>query len=256
MTAAPAPARKGRLTLVPALTQVEVRLPCDLFLLTTFEEFYKELVRLKAQLEGDLQFSAISAQDTQQALAALLIRQESEVERTGTLLGLEMYRQAQRVMACLADEVFGSYSWPQGQWPSLEVNLFGVDEPGGLSRGGQCFRKLEQLLRQDDPVYRELASVYFYALVLGKTGASEAESHIAALGKMITPTADGPCLFPQSYAHTLAGNRLTVLPSSRKWWFGLVWILVAWLALSWGLWNQVSSPVKIQLHEIWKMLRL
>ena len=255
MTATPAPARKGGLTLVPALTQVEGRLPYDPFLLTRFEEFYAELARLKTQLNNHLQSSAISVQDAQQALAALLIQQESEVERTGTLLGLEMYRQAQRVMACLADEVCGSYPWLKDKWPSLEVELFGVDKPGGLSRGGQCFRKLDQLLRQNDPVYRELASVYFYALVLGKAGDREMEDHVAALGKMITLAADPSHLFPQSYAHTLAENKLTFLPSPGKWWLGLAGIVVAWLALSWGLWNQVSSPVKTQLHEIRKMLR-
>lgn len=250
MRGTPTPVRKGTLTLVPALTQMEVRLPYDPFLLTRFEEFYEELVRFKKQLGGH-----IAAQDIQKALAALLVQQESEVERIGTLLGLEMYRQAQRVMACLADEVFGSYSWPKGKWPSLEVVLFGVDEPGGLSRGGQCFRKLDQLLRQDDPVYRELASVYFYALVLDKADDRERKNYIAALGKMIAPAVGGTRLFPQSYAHTLTENKLTFLPSSKKWWLGLAGIIVAWLALSWGLWNQVSSPVKIQLHEIWKTLR-
>jgi type VI protein secretion system component VasF len=255
MTITAASVRKGGLTLVPALTQIEVGLPYDPFLLTRFEEFYEELVRFKTQLGSHIRLSATSAQDIQQALAALLVRQESEVERTGTLLGLEMYRQAQRVMTCLADEVFGSYSWQQGKWPSLEVKLFGVDEPAGLSREGQCFRKLDQLLRQDDPVYRELAWVYFYALVLGKTGDREADDYIAALGKMIMPAVDGPRLFPQSYAHTLAENKLTFLPSSRKWWLGLAGIIVAWLVVSWGLWSQVSGPVKTQLHEIRKMLR-
>ena len=255
MTITAASARKRGLALVPALTQVEVRLPYDPFLLTRFEEFYEELARFKTQLGGPIRSSAVSAQDIQQALAALLVQQASEVERTGTLLGLEMYRQAQRVMACLADEVFGSYSWQQGKWPSLEVKLFGVNEPSGLSHGGQCFRKLDQLLRQDDPVYRELASVYFYALVLGKTTDQETENYIAALGKMIMPATDGGRLFPQSYAHTLAENKLTFLPSSRKWWLGLAGIIVAWLALSWGLWSQVSSPVKVQLHQIWKTLQ-
>jgi type VI secretion system protein ImpK len=255
MTGLPAPARKNGPTLVPALTQMEVRLPYDPFLLTCFEEFYEELVRLKTQLGDHTQPSVIAAQDIQHALAALLAQQESEVERTGTLLGLEMYRQAQRVMACLADEVFGSYSWPKGKWPSLEVELFRVDEPGGLSRGGQCFRKLDQLLHQDSPVYRELASVYFYALVLGKAGDRETKDHVAALGRMFSPTVDEARLFPQSYAHTLAENKLTFLPSSRKWWLGLAGIFIAWLALSWGLWTQVSIPVRIQLDEIWKTLR-
>jgi type VI secretion system protein ImpK len=255
MTALPSSARKNGPTLVPALTQMEVRLPYDPFLLTRFEEFYEELVRFKMQLGGHIQASAIAAQDIQQGLAALLAQQENEVERTGTLLGLEMYRQAQRVMACLADEVFGSYSWSKSKWPSLEVELFRVDEPGGLSHGGQCFRKLDQLLHQDDPVYRELASVYFYALVLGKAGDGETKDYVAALGKMISPTVDRSRLFPQSYAHTLAENKLTFLPSSRKWWLGLAGIFVAWLALSWGLWAQVSAPVRIQLDEIWKTMR-
>ncbi len=252
MTSLRAQPRNG-LSLVPARSQIELRLPDDPFLSTRFEEFYAEVVRLKLQFNGNEQTPVVSAQEAQRSLIAVLARQENEVQRTGTLLGLEMYRQAQRVMACLADEIFGAYPWLQDKWKSLEVELFRVDEPGGFSRGGQCIRKLAQLLHQDDPVYRELATVYFYALALSKM---ESQEYVTLLSKMtMAAPSDSPHLFAKSYSHTLAETKITFLPSSRKWWWTLVWVLLAWLALSWGLWIQVSSPVENQLHEIRETLQ-
>jgi hypothetical protein len=255
MTNLPASIRKPGPTLAPALSRMELRLPEDSFLLSRFEEFYQELVKLKSELAGHARRTGAAAREAQQRLVALLERQENEVARTGTLLGMEMYRQARRVMACLADEIFQAYSWPENfRWPSLESELF-QGEPGGLSQGGQCLRKLNQLLRQDDPVYRELAAVYFYALALSGKDEPEITSSLATLGEIVSPSADSFPLFPQSYAHTLAENKMVLLPAPKKWlWIGAS-ILLAWLVLSWGLWIQVSADVRSQLNEIREILR-
>src|SRR5262249_42203404 len=150
-------------------------------------------------------------------------------ERTGTLLGVEMYRQAKRVMASMADEIFNAHSGPRGgQWPSLESELFETDGPTGFSPGGQCLRKLDQLIRQDDPVYRELATVYFYAFALGRPDHPDTEDYLSALGRMIKSPADSTGGFAQSYAHTLAEDKLAFLPSPRKWLTLLASIFLAW----------------------------
>jgi len=253
MTKAPASPRKPGPVLVSALSRVEIQLPEDTFLLSRLEEFYREMVRLKAEFSGNTRPAAATAHMGQQRLAALLQKQEDEVARAGTLLGIEMYRQSKHVMACLADEVFAAYLQSSGgHWPSLESALFhiGPGEAGGLRPGGQCLKKLDQLLRQDDPVYRELAEVYFYALALGRPGDAEAASYLAALSEIISLQAKPDALFPQSYAHTQVEDKLVLLPSPKKWlWIGL-WILLGWFALSWLLWAQVSDPVREQLNQI------
>lgn len=256
-SAAAASFRNSGLALVPPpLSRAEIELPDDPFLLTRFEEFYLELTRLKADLSGRARLSSASVVDTQQTLAAFLTNQASVVEQTCTPLGMEMYRQAQRVMACLADEIFSAHSWPQGStWPSLESEFFATGAHTGLSPGAECLRKLDQLLRQDDPVYRELASVYFYALALGKPGDPETENILARLRRMISCPATSTQVFAQSYAHTLSEGKVTFLPSSRKWVWRLAALLLAWLALSWFLWARVSVPVEQQLDEIRKSLQ-
>lgn len=258
MTSAAAPLHNPGLALVPPppLNRAEIELPDDPFLLNRFEEFYLELARLKAECSGRVRLTSRSAPDTQQTLASFLTNQASIVEQTCTPLGVEMYRQAQRVMACLADEIFGAHPWPQDStWPSLESEFFVTGAKAGLSPGGECFRKLDQLLRQRDPVYRELASIYFYALALGKPGDPDSENILARLRQMISCPATSSQVFAQSYAHTLSEGKVTFLPSSRKWLWRLAALLLAWLALSWFLWVAVSAPVEQKLDEIRKSLQ-
>jgi type VI secretion system protein ImpK len=247
----------------PVLNRVEIQLPEDSFLLAKFEEFYLEVVRLKSALAGtaaNLASSSCSSKQARQSLLDLFRNQKAEVECTETLLGVEMYRQAQHVMACLADEIFSALYRTRGAaWTSLEAELFGKGEPGGLSRGGSCLRKLDLLLLQDDPVYRELASVYFHALALRGPGHRDTDKYLGPLFKMIAaPEQDAApqagLLFPQSYAHTLAENKTAFLPSPKKWLLLLASILLVWIAVSSALWVQVSGPVSEQLHEIQRLL--
>jgi hypothetical protein len=253
MSSAVADSVEREVTSTQPLNRVEVRLPDDPFLLSKFEEFYGNVMQFKSQLAAG---TPLSAPDTQKLLVDLFAQQREEVSRTGTLLGLEMYRQAQRVMACLADSIFAAYSWPGGrEWPSLEGRLFNVAKPTGFSPGGQCFRKLDELSRQYDPVYRELASVYFYALALGNFDIAGRAKYLALLREIISAPEKSPHLFAQSYAHTLAESKVTFLPSPKKWVWALASILAAWFALSWILWLQVSTDVENEVHAIERALQ-
>ncbi len=235
----------------PTLNWAEIQLPDDPFLLSRFEDFYREVVRWKTMLAVNPTQAGPSPVDVQQQLADFMSAQKSEVERIGTLLGVEMYRQTQRVCACLADEIFGRLAWPGGaKWPSLEARIFAVDEPAGFAPGGQCLHKLDELLEQGDPVYRELASVYFYALALAKPRDCGSEAYLAALIQFLPLAPPAPRWFPQSYAHTLSENRIIALPSAGRWRWLLATILVVWLGLSWFLWARVSAPLEAGLRAI------
>jgi hypothetical protein len=233
------------------LNWVEIQLPDDPFLLSRFEDFYRKIVRWKKMVAASPAQNGPAPDDVLQSLTDFLSAQKNEVERTGTLLGVEMYRQVQRVCVCLADEIFSRCTWPGGaKWLSLEARIFAIDEPAGFASGGQCIRKLDQLLEQGDPVYRELASVYFYALALAKPRDCDSEAYMAALIQFLPLAPAAPQWFPQSYAHTLAENRIAFLPSVAKWLWLLASILVVWLGLSWFLWARVSAPVEAGLRAI------
>ncbi len=235
----------------PRLNRVEIQLPDDPFLLKLFEDFYREVVLWKSYLAASPAHTKPAPGDVQQQLVEFLLAQKSDVERTGTLLGAEMYRQAQRVCACVADEIFSQMPWPgQAKWPSIEARIFAAEEPAGFAPGGQCLRKLEELLEQGDPVYRELASVYFYALALVKPGDSGSEAYKTALLQILPMAPAASRWFPQSYNHTLAQNRIAALPSAAKWLWMLASILVVWLGLSWFLWMRISAPVESELQAI------
>jgi hypothetical protein len=256
------PAVNRKQTTAPraALALVESRLPADPFLLTHFENFYTEIVEHKSAIFAQTPGAPISTQpeDVREHLLALLLEQEERVSRTGTLLGVEMYRQAQRVMACMADEVFSTAPWlTNNSWRSLEVELFEAERQYGLAIDGPCMKKLDLLLQQDDPAYRELATVYFYALALAKNDQDDRQQYWRPLLDMIGArngtSSDKGRVFAQSYAHTLSENKLTTLPSARRWWLALALIVAAWLSISWLAWNQLSPRIQDTLEEIHRL---
>jgi type VI secretion system protein ImpK len=253
----PAISRKPALPAPPALTVVETRLPADPFLLTRFERFYQEMVECRSQLGGHFAHARVSLQpnDVHGRLLSLLLEQEEQVSHSGTLLGVEMYRQAQRVMACLADEIFSASSLPAGtSWRSLEIELFAADKRYGLAPDGPCMKKLELLLQQDDPAYRELAEVYFYALALAGDEQHARQSYwrplVEVIGGANGKVTEGGRVFGQNYAHTLAENRVATLPSAERWWLALALIVLAWLSVSWVLWTQLTNPIHRELRRI------
>jgi hypothetical protein len=253
----PAVSRKPTPPARSALTLVESRLPADPFLVACFERFYQELVDCKSGLPGHSSHirGTLTAGDVHERLAALLTEQEEQVSRSSTLLGMEMYRQAQRVMACFADEIFAGVSWPAGtSWQSLEMQLFEADKRYGLSPDGPCMQKVEPLLQQDDPAYRELAAVYFYALALTETLPPASSRYWQPLAEMIGGAGgkmtESGRVFGQSYAHTLAENRVGALPAAEKWWLTLAVIVLLWLAGSWFLWTELSYPIDRELGNI------
>jgi type VI protein secretion system component VasF len=253
----PALSRKQMALPRAALTLVEARLPADPFLLTHFETFYREIVEFKSGLAADRPGAPTFVQpdEIRAQLLAILLAQEELVSQTGTLLGFEMYRQAQRVMACMADEIFSAVAWPaKSSWHSLEMELFEADRQYGLALDGPCMKKLDPLLQQDDPAYRELATVYFYALALSGPHQQARQRYWQPLLEMVggrnSKTTESGRIFEQSYAHTLSEHKVAVLPTARKWWLALALIVFAWLSLSWFLWSQLSVPIRNQLQKL------
>lgn len=240
-------------------------------LLTQFHEFYRELARLKslainpvnslAQLiQGEGRDPAVQAEDIWQRLLTLLESQAQRASRSGGAFGFEVYREAQYVMAALADEFFLNAEWPGKQkWLLLETRLF-----HSSSAGEVLFKKLDILLLQRDPVYLDLATVYFFALSLGFQGKfrendpqNQLDHYKRQLFAMIfrhNPELleKGNHLFQQTYSHTLAEGKISKLSHPRNWLLLFAAIVVVWLAVSHNLWLHLTGPIDYEINEICK----
>lgn len=240
-------------------------------LLTQFREFYQELARLKALvinpvsslshlIEGESRDPAVQAEDIWQRLLSLLESQAERASRSGGAFGFEVYREAQYVMAALADEFFLNEDWPGRQkWPLLETRLFRSSAAGEV-----LFKKLDMLLLQRDPVYLDLATVYFLALSLGFQGRfrendrqNQLDHYKRQLFAMIFRQNPellqrGNHLFQQTYSHTLAEGKITKLAHPRNWILLFVAIVVVWVVVSHNLWLHLTGPIDYHINEICK----
>jgi len=251
------------------------------YLLTQFREFYREVARLKRTVAYTAPVSAAeevvidavavgaagsgstasarpvaaaaeagpAVTGVWQELLSLLERQAMEAGQGGAF-AYEVYREAQYVMAALADEVFLHLEW-EGKytWPLLESRLFQTH-----IAGEEVFNRADRLLQRRDPFYLDLAAVYFMALSLGFQGKYRGhETHgpleyRQQLFRMIyrrAPnlfTATGP-LFPQSYQNTLDKSEVKKLPAQWVWLWLVVAVLVVWVGVSQYTWSAATSRV-------------
>ncbi len=233
-----------------------------------FEEFYREVMaRRRAVAEstfetgGDPQLGAAQAATVWQGLLTRLEQQALEVRRTSSDFAVEIYREAQYVMAALADEIFLNLDWAgragwQGQL--LESKLFGSHRAGD-----EIFARLDRLLHNQDPAYRSLGEVYLSALTLGfqgrYRGRPEAEEALGAYRRRLYRflAERDPQVFsgrqhlaPEAYGATLNQGRVSRLPHARR----IVWVIAAglavWVLATWPLWDRLTEQLRPTLQQI------
>jgi type VI secretion system protein ImpK len=187
-----------------------------------------------------------------QSLVTLLKRQEAQALRYGGTFGAEFYKEAQYVMAALADEIFlntteweGSRSWVSNL---LESRMFRTHVAGEL-----FFQKLDRLLVERDPVFRDLAAVYLMALSLGFRGKyhrrddrqllKEYRSKLFQFVYRREPELDSPArqLFPEAYYHTLRDETKRRLPNPRAWIILLCAVVLAYITLTHAVWTKLTD---------------
>jgi type VI secretion system protein ImpK len=232
-------------------------------LLTYFREFYGEITELRNSIRSVHEYS--EAESTSQALTSpadctrtvwqrllsVLEQQALEAGRSGGAFVFGVYRDAQYVMASLADEIFLHLDWEgKKDWPLLEAQLFHSHAAGQL-----FFEKLDRLLQRKDPVYVDLAAVYFLALALGFQGKfrdTDDGGQIAKYRRQLflvifkrNPILldEDSHLFPESYLHTLREGKGRKLPNPRRWLWVTASVIVVWLVLSQALWMHSSAEV-------------
>lgn len=255
------------------------------FLLDRFRRFYAEVVRLRSRVETARQFhgevdrlrmmldsdapstaggiglgvglTTAGGEGVWTEILALLERQAIEAGQTGGAFAFEMYREAQYVMAALADEIFLTADWEGRQsWPLLESRLFGTQIAGEA-----VFQRLDKLLQRRDPFYLDLAGVYFMALSLGFQGKFRGDQDLEPLfqyrrmlftmihrrNPKLFRTADP--LFPRN-ADTVIPGLGRKLPDQRTW-LGVVGVvLIVWLAASQSAWSAIRTPVDCLICQV------
>jgi len=254
------------------------------FLLARFREFYREVARLRrivelatpmqGEQEAEMAMAAGASRGTGgapayveasqtvngvwQQLLTLLERQAMEAGQAGGAFAFEVYREAQYVMAALADEIFLHLEWEgRKSWPLLESRLF-----QSHMAGETIFQRLERLLQRRDPFYLDLASVYFMALSLGFEGkfrGSSDPSRLAHYRRQLFVmiygrhpklfTEDSP-LFPEAYQNTIVKGTPRKLPDQRLWLALVAMVLLVWLGASQLAWSSVSSPVADMICKV------
>ena len=239
----------------------------DSLLLRQFREFYLQVVRLKSELvnadalpvgQGETPRTSDTARATWQQLLSVLEAQALEAGRASGGFAFEVYRQCQYVMAALADEIFLNLPWEGGKyWPLLESRLFQTHSAGEV-----VFENIERLLHRGDPVYLDVATIYFLALSLGFEGKfrdapdrTVLDLYRQRLFRLISrdqpQVLDGSNrLFQQTYLYTLQQGGGRELPNPRTWLAVLGSVFVLWLCLSHAMWLHITSDMNKLVCDI------
>jgi len=239
----------------------------DSLLLRQFREFYSHVVRLKSELvnadalpvgQGETQQTSDTARASWQQLLSVLEAQALEAGRASGGFAFEVYRQCQYVMAALADEIFLNLPWEgRKYWPLLESRLFQTHSAGEV-----VFENIERLLLRSDPVYLDVATIYFLALCLGFEGKFRDAEDTTALDlyrqrlfRLISrgqpQVLDGSNrFFPQNYLYTLQEGSGRELPNPRMWLAILGSVFVLWICLSYALWVHLTGEMNALVCDI------
>ena len=194
-----------------------------------------------------------------QSLIALFRRNAVQILRAAGK-PTDNYFEAQYVMAAFADDIFINLDWEgKRAWTSnlLETTLFRSHVAGEM-----FFEKLDRLLRDRDPADRSLAAVYLNALSLGFRGKYYGVNDHGKLRRyrhelfafIFRQPADllneSKVAFPDSYINNVKKEKSRKLMNPRVWLALLGVVLVAYLAVSHGLWMKLTSRIEQANQQI------
>jgi len=243
------------------------------FLTAQFHEFYREVVRYKQQVQrGDWVFQTseelgVSGGDRPapsavwQGLLTLLERQALVARRSGGDFAVEIYRQAQYLMAALADEIFLNLDW--GGKESWQENLLEAHLFQSHRAGETIFQRLDKLLLRRDPVYLELARLYLFTLTLGfqgkYRGVPEGNAQLATFRRRLfnfisgrepeLQNTDGH-LFPTAYSSTVDRGAPVRLPYLRRWIYAFFILFLLWALIAHPIWRGLVSQMEPAIRSI------
>lgn len=239
--------------------------PGGSYLVDQFRAFYAELMAVKKRIAAPRSGTAMDqplqadgsvlamAQSISRQLLGVLELQSIEAQRTGGAHSFDINREAQYVMAALADEAMLRTEWPgRDVWTSclIETALFQTRVAGDL-----IFERLDELLRLRDPARLDLALIYLFALSLGFEGryrgtdcAARMQAYRVALyrlrfGRDPEPSSPARQVSPQAYAFTVGDAVPQQMPHIGRAVTMFVFVFVCMLGLSQFLWEWKAGPL-------------
>jgi type VI secretion system protein ImpK len=236
------------------------------FLIIQFREFYGELITLKKQARtgtlvhpSPLAGEAGQLSEADRAANAVLERLLGVFELQAAAAGRRstdyrgFYRQAEYVMAALADETMIHLDWAGRRiWENylVEYRLFKTRIAGEV-----FFERLERLLQTPDPVYKDLATIYLLALMLGFRGKYQGTDDHGEIDRyrrqLFTFIFHGQPelsketkrLFPEAYLHTVEEGPGRKVPQIKGWVMLLAVLVAGYLLVSNFLWSSLTTNV-------------
>ncbi len=243
-------------------------------LLVQFGDFFAELLRLKYALAAghpNLGQDGLTPADlaglVHQRLRLMLEAQAVRARHWGGSFGETLYREAQYVMAGLADEtLLLRVNWEGRKvWEDrlLETALFGT-----RVAGERVFERLDALLADDSRASADLATIYLVALSLGFRGRcwraeddGTLRGYRVALARIIARedpalAREGAPLFQQAYGHTIEQGPPVRLPHLRPWLLVAAALFALYFAVSHVLWISLIFDLDQTVHRIEKIERI
>ncbi|MDC0344792.1 DotU family type IV/VI secretion system protein [Alphaproteobacteria bacterium] len=239
------------------------------FVIRFMEEFYERVADFKQKVqnrqwitpkEGLTSTPDDIAKRILDELGRILKHQALEAPRHGGEFASDFYREAQFVMAALADEVFLGMKWDgRTYWEDhlLESQLFGSHTAGEV-----FFSRLERFLQERDSVRSDVAYIYLMALGLGFRGKyhgvddqGRLDSYKRQLYSFIYHQdpqlfEGGGKLCPESYVHVSTTSEGRRLHDFRPWFFAFGFVLLVLLFASYAMWYQSTAPLNKTLSQI------
>ena len=232
-------------------------------LLSQFRDFYTELINLKKLIRTGTAFGLTGAPEKSEgdrAAGAVADRLVAVMEQQAVLAGRRgsdyttFYRQAEYVMAALADEILLHHlSWSGKQaWNNhlIEYKLFKT-----RIAGEEFFTRLDRLLQTPDPMYKDLATVYLLAIMLGFRGkyyGSKDQATIDFYRRQLYTfifhgrpelKKDTKILFPEAYLHTVEEGAGRKVPQVKIWYFLLAGLMVVYLVIARSIWINSTAEL-------------
>jgi type VI secretion system protein ImpK len=205
----------------------------------------------------DHEAMAVEREEVRARLLQLLEQQTYQAMNLGGSFALGTLREAQYVMAVLADEVLLNAKWSgKGGWRLLEESMFHTHASGEV-----FFSKLDALLRLGDGGSAELAMVYFQALVLdfqGKYRNHDPARHLQRYRRQLfmrlyqsaPESLPAEPICPQANDFSQAPETFSRLPNPNRWWAALGGVVLLWLLLSSVIWPMAVAGLGTQLDRI------
>jgi type VI secretion system protein ImpK len=233
-------------------------------LLGQFRGFYSELINLKKLIRSGAVFGAMGAPDKSEgdrAAAAVADRLAAVMEQQSVLAGRRgsdytgFYRQAEYVMAALADEILLQHlDWiGKDAWNNhlIEYRLFKT-----RVAGEEFFTRLDRLLQTPDPMYKDLATIYLLAIMLGFRGkywGPHDQGRIDFYRRQLFTfifhgqpelKKETKKLFPEAYLHTVEEGAGRKVPQVRIWYILFAVLIVTYLVIARSIWTNSTAELE------------